>query len=480
MNKTKYQALADEFSLAIGSGKLSPNARLPSVRELMQQHQLSLATVTTALRTLEQQGLIEPRDKSGYFVKPKANQAQASDTKTNLKAARAISDVVHSTSIAQKIESTSKTFPVLRNWAPAEDLFPGQRWQSLLGSVIRRHPFLPTRPARGYGHPQLRGELARRSAENGCFLREDELIVTQGATEALLLALRATTEAGDRVLVQAPVSELFSRLLETLSLVPVEINSNVDQASFIAELEGVLDADNPPGVMLLVVNYHFPSGALMPLTTKRHLIRLAEKYALTIIEDDVYGDLQHDGSRPLTLKSFDMKGNVIYVNSCSKSLAPGLRIGWLAAGKWRERIEYLKSASASSVNELSQLVLAEFLAQGSHVPHLRKFRKLLKSRAEEYLAILRPALGNAVELKDVPGGYSYWLPLPEAVSAEDILQKINLFWPLLNSIGPSITSVDTPQVAIVSHGLCINTSIPLTDPLRQSLTAFCFYLRGLY
>ena len=477
MSKTKYQALADEFSLAIGSGKLSPNARLPSVRELMQQHQLSLATVTTALRTLEQQGLIEPREKSGYFVKPKTIHNNVNEAKIK---SGSILEPTSTTSLAQKPQSLTEASTALRTWAPAEDLFPEQRWQSLLGSVIRRHPFLPTRPARGYGHPQLRAELARRSAENGCFLKEDELIVTQGATEALLLALRATTEAGDRVLVQAPVSELFSRLLETLSLVPVEIKSNVDQASFIAELESILESGTPPGVMLLVANYHFPTGALMPLTTKRHLLRLSEKYALTIIEDDVYGDLQHDGSRPLTLKSFDLKGSVIYVNSCSKSLAPGLRIGWLAAGNWRERIEYLKSASASSVSELSQLVLAEFLAQGSHVPHLRKFRKLLKSRADEYLAILRPALGSAVELKDMPGGYSYWLPLPKNSSAEEIYAKINSYWPLLNSVDASSVLADTPQVAVISHGLCINTSIPLTDPLRQSLTAFCFYLRGLY
>lgn len=476
MSKTKYQTLADEFSLAIVSGKLSANARLPSVRELMQQHQLSLATVTTALRTLEQQGLIEPRDKSGYFVKPKTTHVDSGDAK----AAHSIAKPAKPAAIAQQSPDLTEASAGLRNWGPAEDLFPEQRWQSLLGSVIRRHPFLPTRQTRGYGHPQLRAELARRSAENGCFLKEDELIVTQGATEALLLALRATTEAGDRVLVQAPISELFNRLLETLSLVPVEVKSNVDQANFIAELEGILEGDNPPGVMLLVANYHFPTGALMPLTTKRNLLRLSEKYALTIIEDDVYGDLQHGGSRPLTLKSFDLKGNVIYVNSCSKSLAPGLRIGWLAAGQWRERIEYLKSASASSVSELSQLVLAEFLAQGSHVPHLRKFRKLLKSRADEYLAILRPALGSAVELKDMPGGYSYWLPLPATMSAEDIHAKINLYWPLLNKVDAQLTSVDTPQVAVVSHGLCINTSIQLTDPLRQSLTAFCFYLRGLY
>jgi DNA-binding transcriptional MocR family regulator len=309
----------------------------------------------------------------------------------------------------------------------------------------------------------LRAELARRSAENGCFLKEDELIVTQGATQALLLALRATTDAGDRVLLQAPVSELFNRLLETLSLTPVTVTSNVNQASFIAEVETILASEAAPKVMLLVANYHFPTGALMPLMTKRHLLRLSEKYGLTIIEDDVYGDLQHEGSRPLTLKSFDLEGNVIYVNSCSKSLAPGLRIGWLAAGRWRDRIEYLKGASASSVSDLSQLVLAEFLAQGSHVPHLRKFRKLLKSRADEYLAILRPALGNAVELNDMPGGYSYWLPLPNKISMDEVQSKINTHWALLDTTG-----------------LCINTSIPLTDSLRQSLTAFCFYLRGFY
>lgn len=455
MTKNKYQILADELANAILSKKLAVNARLPSVRELMQQHQLSLATVTNALHTLEEKGLVEPRGKAGYYVKPPARQETAQP-------------VSHTQADLQSVNAS------VLNWSPAEDLFPEQRWQSLLGSVIRRHPFLSTRHAQeAYGHPRLRAELAKRSAENGCFLKEDELIVTQGATEALLLALRATSEAGDKIMVQAPVSVLYGRLLETLTLTPVTVHNSVDAPDFLAEVQSILEAEDAPKVFLLVANYHFPTGALMPLPVKRNLLRLAEKHGVTIIEDDVYGDLQHDGARPLTLKSFDLKGNVIYVNSCSKTLAPGLHIGWLAAGSWRERIEYLKSASASSVNELSQLVLAEFLAQGSHVPHLRKFRQQLKTRSGEYLSILRLVLGNTVKLADMPGGYSYWLPLPGKISAEEIQAQIRANWPLLDES-------DTPQIALVSHGLCVNTSIPLTDPLRQSLTAFCFYLRGFY
>lgn len=454
MTKNKYQILADELADAILSKKLAANARLPSVRELMQQHQLSLATVTNALHTLEEKGLVEPRGKAGYFVKPPAKKETAATAP-------------HTQADLQNMSAN-----VLK-WGPAEDLFPERRWQSLLGSVIRRHPFLSTRHAQAYGHPRLRAELAKRSAENGCFLKEDELIVTQGATEALLLALRATSEAGSKVLVQAPVSVLYSRLLETFTLTPVTVHSSVDAPEFLAEVQAILEGEDPPKVFLLVANYHFPTGALMPLPVKRNLLRLAEKHGVTIIEDDVYGDLQHDGARPLTLKSFDLKGKVIYVNSCSKTLAPGLRIGWLAAGSWRERIEYLKSASASSVNELSQLVLAEFLAQGSHVPHLRKYRQQLKSRSGEYLSILRLVLGNTVKLADMPGGYSYWLPLPGKISTEEIQTQIRANWPLLDE-------ADTPQIALVSNGVCVNTSIPLTDPLRQSLTAFCFYLRGFY
>ncbi|MFZ6659007.1 PLP-dependent aminotransferase family protein [Undibacterium sp. TJN19] len=462
MTKIKYQILADELAVAILSKKLPINARLPSVRELMRQHQLSLATVTNALHILEERGLVEPRGKAGYFVKPPAPNDISEIAKVAAPAPHARSQA--------GLQAMTASIP---NWGPAEDLFPEQRWQSLLGSIIRRHPFLSTRHAQAYGHPRLRAELARRSAENGCFLKEEELIVTQGATEALLLALRATTEVGAKVLVQAPVSVLYSRLLETFTLTPVTVHNSVDAPDFLAEVQTILESENPPKVFLLVANYHFPTGALMPLLVKRQLLRLAEKHGVTIIEDDVYGDLQHDGARPLTLKSFDLKGNVIYVNSCSKTLAPGLRIGWLAAGNWRERIAYLKNASASSVNELSQLVLAEFLAQGSHVPHLRKFRQQLKTRSGEYLSILRLVLGNTVKLADMPGGYSYWLPLPGKISVDEIQSQLLQHWPLLDK-------ADTPQVALVSHGLCVNTSIPLTDPLRQSLTAFCFYLRGQY
>jgi DNA-binding transcriptional MocR family regulator len=110
------------------------------------------------------------------------------------------------------------------------------------------------------------------------------------------------------------------------------------------------------------------------------------------------------------------------------------------------------------------------------VPHLRKIRKELKSRSDEYIALLQLTLGKTVKLGQVAGGYSFWLPLPPATPADAIQSQIRLHWPLLDAQD----APDSPQLVVVSKGMCINTSIALTDPLRQSLMSFCFYLRALY
>jgi len=211
----------------------------------------------------------------------------------------------------------------------------------------------------------------------------------------------------------------------------------------------------------------------MPLPAKRDLLRLAESKDLVIIENDVYGDLHHEGSRPLTLKSFDRSGRVMYVNSCSKSMVPSLRIGWLAAGRWKERVSKIKSATSSSVNEVAQLALTEYLAQGSYLPNLRKLRQKLKTRKDEYLAAIRPALSQAIPLKDMTGGFSYWLPVPEQVDVDQFSAEVLNRWPIL-------VEGNTPYLDIVNKGICLNTSVQLTRESRQALLELCVHLRKLH
>lgn len=454
-NDSKYQLLATEFQEAIDSGRLAVGTRLPSVRKVMEQRRVSLATVVTAYRTLEERGLIAARPKSGYFV---IGQTVASTGSGKSRPAKA-----PSSSVKPPREPANAGCPDF-------ELFPRQRLHRLTASVVRRHQYLPTTYSQGLGNGKLRGEIARRSADFGSFIRAEELIVTNGATEALLLALRATTRPGDSVAVESPVSPLFLALFAELQLQAVEIPVLQATGLSLPALEEALLRHPNLRACLLMPNFHHPTGALMPVATKRALLELTERTQLVLIEDDVYGDLQHDGPRPPPLKAFDTGGQVIYVNSYSKTLAPGMRIGWIAAGRWHAQIEASKQLAAVATAELPQLVLYEFLNRGSHVPHLRRMRQLLREGVLRVHEVLAKTLPASCRWTLPAGGYFLWLELPSAIDVAALLEQPGLAAPGLMAGGCCSPQGD------YRHCLRINTSLLDDECLAQLSTTLCHAL----
>lgn len=443
--ETKYQQLANELEDAIQSGKLAIGSRLASVRQVMQQRGISLATVVNAYRTLEERGLVAARAKSGYFVISKGEKKRAAKT-------------------AAPITTPDTAAPVAHSHCANLDLFPSQRLHRITASVVRRHQYLATTYPHGLGNPNLRAEIARRSADFGCFMRAEELIITNGATEALLLALRAVTRPGDSIAVESPTHPLFLALLSELQLEVVELPPSSTEGLSLPALQQTLAAHKNLRVCLLMPNFHHPTGALMPVAAKRALLELAAREELVIIENDVYGDLQYDGPRPPPLKAFDTVGNVIYVSSYSKTIAPGMRVGWIAAGRWQTQIEASKKNIVATA-ELPQLVLYEFLNRGSHAPHLRRMRELLRDSTLRTHDYLQRALSTSCHWVLPSGGYFLWLELPKGIDTERLAAQPELA--SLNLLSGSHCS----SQSMFSHCLRINTSLLNATTLASLVSA---------
>lgn len=431
----KYQLLAGELEQAIRSGRLALGTRLPSLRKLMSQRRVSLATVVTAYQMLEERGLIAARAKSGYFVVSRGDAA-ASRSAAAPGHARAESPVA-------RVDPNS----------PDGELFPRQRLNRVTASVLRRHPHLATHYAHGLGLPKLRREIARRSADFGSFIRADELVVTNGATEGLLLAIRAVAKPGDSVALETPAHPLFLAVLAELHINVVELAVLPGQGSLLAALEQALARAPNLRACLLVPNFHPPTGALMSVSAKRALLSFAERVGLAIIEDDVYGELQHEGPRPPPLKAFDTSGAVIYVTSYSKSIAPGMRVGWIAAGRWRARIETSKLSAAVATAEMPQLVLFDYLNRGGHLPHLRRLRRSLRERALRTHDGLTNLLPKDCRWSLPQGGYFLWLELPPRIDTADLLAR-----PTMASL-PIMSGQRCSPRNIYGHCLRLNTSL---------------------
>lgn len=440
MSTPKYQRLVGDLEEAIRDGRFPPGAKLPSVRELMGLHELSLTTVTTALAVLEERDLVEPRARSGYFVKP---QGPVLPLRPN----------------PEGFEIRSGY-----HWWPDGDLFPRERLRKLTASVVRRFPDLSIESPQN-NHPRLQRELAKRCAETGCFVYPDDIMVTHGVTEALSVALRCAAEPGDRVLMQSPVAPLYQAVAESLALHIVPLEMRVPEAQWLQRFEQALSAPRGPRTVVIAGNFHCPTGDSLSLPAKQEVMRLVSRYGVTLIEDDSSGDLHFTNARPLPIKAFDREGSALLVSAATKAFAPGLQVGWIVSGPgWRSRIESVKSISSSAVDNLPQLVLAEFLAQGGHLPHLRKMRASLKQRARDFEGLVQPELGPVRGLGGRAGGYNRFLWAQHGAFDETIEDECMTAW-------PGLFTGEMPLMRFKAGGISVNLSFPLDDRKRSDLRA---------
>ncbi len=160
----------------------------------------------------------------------------------------------------------------------------------------------------------------------------------------------------------------------------------------------------------------------MPDEHKARLVRLCAEHDVALIEDDIYADLGRDDTPWKAAKAFDRSGHVIYCSSLNKTIAPGLRLGWMLAGRWQARIEMLKYTQSRYGEELPQIVVAQFLAGAGCERHLRQFRQALGRQREQVAEAVAAhfPLGTRASLPD--GGLLLWVQLPEGVSSDLVFE----------------------------------------------------------
>ena len=269
-----------------------------------------------------------------------------------------------------------------------------------LGAASVKYDIVP-------GSEVLRRELSRRSLEWGCALKAEDFFTTIGATEAMSIALRATCEPGDTVVVESPTYFGLARTLRELRLnavpIPVDSTTGID----LDMLENIV-RKRRIAACVLIPNFHNPVGFLMPDENKQRLVQMLAPRGIPIIEDDIYGDLQHHGQRPRCLKAFDTDGSVILCGSFSKTLAPGYRVGYLSAGRWHQRAIALKVVSTLSNALLPTLAIAEFLKNGGYDRYLRSIRQAFQRQVEQMREAIVESFPEGIRLSRPQGNFMLW------------------------------------------------------------------------
>jgi DNA-binding transcriptional MocR family regulator len=300
----------------------------------------------------------------------------------------------------------------------SSEILPTRQLAQTLAAVARRYPVEVASQAAVPGIESLRQQLAQRAGAWGCFLSPDDFVITCGASEAIHLALRAVSRRGDIVLVESPSYFGTLEIIESLGLRVVELATDPQEGIDLPELENALRRFDRVAACLLVTNFSNPLGYSLSTKSKQNLVQLLARFGVPLIEDDTFGDLHRpEIDRPKVAKSFDNNGSVILVGSLSKTLAPGLRIGWVVPGRFRERVLELKSATSLSTPSLPQLAAAEFLKFGSFDANLRRLRRFSAEQVYRFSSAIAQSFPTGTKISRPSGGFLLWIELEPGMDA---------------------------------------------------------------
>ncbi|MEN9658359.1 MAG: hypothetical protein RL571_1824 [Pseudomonadota bacterium] len=417
--ETLYFQLAGELAQAIQSGVLQLGEKLPSIRKLSAQRQVSLSTVMEAYRELEDRGLIEARPQSGFYVQKHRNGFSAPElTQPPQQARQVVVDPMWLPATLARLHDIKIDFG-FAILAPA--LFPNQQLQRLLAQVTRHSPELIADYGRPAGDVELRRQIARRALNWGGQFEAEEILITQGAIEALNLCLRAVTQPGDVVAIESPAYFGLLQILESFQLKALEIPTHPQTGISIEALELATRSDEVKACVLLP-NFSNPLGSLMPDENKKRLVELLAERHIPLIEDDLYGEFYYKGDRPRPAKAFDKEGNVMLISSFTKTVAPGFRIGWVVAGRHHQKVEQLKFINTFSNAMPLQRTIAKFLESGGYDHHLRRLRRACFDQVMLAVAAIERFFPSDTRLHVPQGGYVFWIELNAVVDTLLLLQ----------------------------------------------------------
>ncbi len=411
-----YNRVADQLQTLILEGVYREGERLPGVRVLSRQFGVSVSTILQAHQTLEGRGYLQARERSGYYVRlPKLDTPEPAMSQP-----RSEPQPVSARDMALELcGDEQKRMVPLAAAVPHPDFLPvRQIQQATLWAA--RHGY-ETLDYAFPGKPVYRRQVAQRMTALGCLVTPDDILATNGAQEAIILALRAVTRPGDIVAVESPSFPGILQALDVVGLRVIEIPTHPTEGLSLEGLELALE-QWPVKACVVVTNHSNPMGARLSDERKQALVSMLERARVPLIEDDIYGDLYFDGERPRPAKAFDRTGNVIYCSSFSKTISPGLRLGWMIPGRFQVEARQQKYFSNLATASIPQLAVARFLEQGGYDRYLRSARQ----RYREAIDRLRSAVGRAfpegTAVSRPQGGFVLWVQLPEATSGTRVYQ----------------------------------------------------------
>jgi 2-aminoadipate transaminase len=314
---------------------------------------------------------------------------------------------------------------------PAPEVFPLKAFEEACTRVLREQGPMALQYSATEGYRPLREMIARHTCRYGVTVTADNILITSGSQQALDLIGKVFINQGDHILVESPTYlaalQAWNAYQAQYTSVPIDDDGMKPEA-----LEGALRGG--PKFIYALPNFQNPTGVTLSLERRRTLVRLADHYGVPIIEDDPYGQLRYEGEHLPSIVAVDSEyrsgsgkpysGNVMYMSTFSKTLAPGLRLGWLTGPvSVIERLVQAKQGTDLHTSTFNQVVAYEVAHGGFLDEHVKLIRRVYHERRDAMLAAMTEFFPEGVTWTHPKGGLFLWVRFPEGLDAVDVLRE---------------------------------------------------------
>lgn len=431
----------------IRNGDWPEGMRLPSIRRLSAECSVSPLTVSNAYNRLVADGFLEARRASGYFV------THQKDSLSEIPQKPVAASVDSLWLLQRAYENTPHHIQAGCGWLPDSYLF-GSGIKQALTSLGRRSEQMGLGYGNPYGHEGLREQICLTLSRQGITCNTSSIIMTHGASQALELAVRCLTRSGDTIFVEDPGYCNLFPALQALGLNVVGV-PRLQDGPCLESLQKLAQTKTPKA-FIINTRLHNPTGTSCSAPVLHQVLKLAEHYGFILIEDDIFGDLAAE--KTPTLAYLGQLEQVIRVSSFSKTISPGLRVGYVACSpNMANRILKLKMASSLTSNSISEAVVHHILADGRYRLHIARLRETLSEMQKNARKKFQEC--GLVPFGKPDGGMFCWMRFPHDMNLLELTHEAALIGIMLapgnyfspdNTPSPwlrfNITHTDSPRL----------------------------------